>query len=530
MTRDGSVDAGTWFLDEPPTSRQSRSALTAIAVLVLAFVVLVPFAGEPLPHFNGFIPAVDAMIFITDFITSALLLSHFSIYPSRALLALASGYLFTALIVIPHALAFAGAFPPIENLGGGPQTTLRLYLIWHLALPAALLVYVWLNNRRGTNAPMRLSTQSAIGLSAVSVLCLVCGFVWIDIVGDKFLPSFYVGNPNEPGRLWPWVTQFPMLICVLALAALWARRRSALDQWLIVVAFASIVELALTARFGNAPFSLGFYTGRIFSLVTSTVVLTVMLVETTNLYSRLVRSNMALERERENKLMNVQAVIAAIAHEVRQPIGAITLNADAAHRWLQRTPPGQEEAREALNEVKKEGLRVSEVFDGLRALFGKVDQDRQSVDVNDIILSVFRSLEGQLNDHGVAVHRELTAELPPIAGHSGQLREVILNLVSNALEAMRSTTNRSRVLHVRTEVRERDTIAVAIKDTGPGIDPKKLAGIFGAFFTTKTQGTGLGLAICHMIVERHGGQLTASSDGESGALFQFTLPIEGTKT
>jgi len=228
--------------------------------------------------------------------------------------------------------------------------------------------------------------------------------------------------------------------------------------------------------------------------------------------------------------MNVQAIIAAIAHEMVQPLGAITANAGAAVRWLERTPPDQDEARAALNRIKNEGHRASEVFDSIRALFGKVNQERQPIDVNNIILSVIHSLEGQLNDQEVAVHRELAAKLPLIAGHSGQLREVIFNLVTNALEAMRSTTNRSRVLHVRTELRDRDTITVEIQDSGPGIDPTKLAGIFGAFVTTKTHGTGLGLAICHMIVERHGGQLTASSDGKSGALFRFILPIEGTKT
>lgn len=242
--------------------------------------------------------------------------------------------------------------------------------------------------------------------------------------------------------------------------------------------------------------------------------------------ARLAHANMMLERERENKLVSAQAIIAAIAHEIRQPLVAITTNAGAALRWLGRTPPDQDEARAALDQIKNEGLRAGEMFDGIRALFGKVDQERQPVAVNDIILSVIHSLEGRLNDHGVVVHRELAAELPLIAGHSGQLREVIFNLVNNALEAMRSTTNRNRVLRVRTQLRDRDTIAVAIQDTGPGIDLNKLAGIFGAFVTTKMYGTGLGLAICRMIVERHGGQLTASSDGKSGALFQFILPIK----
>jgi C4-dicarboxylate-specific signal transduction histidine kinase len=125
----------------------------------------------------------------------------------------------------------------------------------------------------------------------------------------------------------------------------------------------------------------------------------------------------------------------------------------------------------------------------------------------------------------VVVHRELAPELPLIAGHRAQLREVIYNLVNNALEAMRSTTSRNRVLHVRTESRE-NAIAVAIQDSGPGIDPNSLTGIFSAFITTKAHGTGLGLAISRMIVERHSGRLTASSDGQSGALFQFVLPVE----
>jgi signal transduction histidine kinase len=109
--------------------------------------------------------------------------------------------------------------------------------------------------------------------------------------------------------------------------------------------------------------------------------------------ARLARSNMLLERERENKLMNVQAALAAIAHEMRQPLAAITTNAGAAGRWLQRTPPDKDEAWAALDRIKDEGLRASEVFDNIRALFGKVNQERHLVDVNNIILSVIRSLD-----------------------------------------------------------------------------------------------------------------------------------------
>jgi C4-dicarboxylate-specific signal transduction histidine kinase len=210
-------------------------------------------------------------------------------------------------------------------------------------------------------------------------------------------------------------------------------------------------------------------------------------------------------------------------------LAAIATNASAALRFLGRVPPDHDEVRAALNRIIGDSHRTSEVFDGIHALFGKVSQERQQpIDMNEIVLDVLQSLRGELKDHRVATRPDLTSELPLVGGHRGQLREIIFNLVHNALEAMATTTNRSRVLEVRTELRGHDAIVVSVQDSGPGIDPRQLDGIFGAFITTKAHGTGLGLAICRMIAEHHGGQLTASSDGYSGALFQFVLPIEFT--
>jgi len=242
---------------------------------------------------------------------------------------------------------------------------------------------------------------------------------------------------------------------------------------------------------------------------------------------RLALSNMILERERDNKLMNAQALTASIAHEVRQPLAAIVAGGSAALRFLEKAPPDHDEARALLKRIIREGHRTGEVFDSIRTLFRKIDQGRQPIDVNEIINGVLQSLRGELKDHGVAVRAELT-ELPLIDGHRNQLQQVIFNLVHNALEAMDTATDRSRVLRVRTELRGRDAIAVAVEDSGPGIDPKRLESIFSAFITTKSHGMGLGLAICRMIIEHHGGQLTAASDGKNGALFQFVLPVEST--
>jgi len=299
-----------------------------------------------------------------------------------------------------------------------------------------------------------------------------------------------------------------------------------LDQWLMVAVVALITELAVGALFNSVRFAVGWYAGRMFSLVTSAVVLVALLAETTTLYARLAGSYLRLQRERNNKLINLEAMAATIAHEVRQPLAAMRLDSDAALTLLDTAPPNVEAARSALTDVVSNSDRASQVLEDIRVLFGKATQTRTPVDVNETALEALRVLRAELKNRGVAVRLELATELPLIMGHRGQLREVFLNLVHNALEAMDERADRARMLQVITQRRDTDAIVVAVQDTGPGIDPKRLNAVFDAFATTKSQGMGLGLAICRTIIERHGGQLTAFSDGKNGALFQFVLPCE----
>ena len=237
------------------------------------------------------------------------------------------------------------------------------------------------------------------------------------------------------------------------------------------------------------------------------------------------RSLTDLQRERDNKLMNLEAMAASIAHEVRQPLSAIATSGNAALRFLGRTPPDHKEVRSSLSRIISNSHRASQVFDNIRALFGKVDKGHELIDMNEIVLEVLHTLRGELKDRVITVRTELTSQLPLVMGHRGQLHEVLLNLVRNAIEAMDAIKDTRRVLQARTERHDgRAEIVVAIEDSGPGIDPEKLDGIFDAFVSTKPQGMGLGLAICRMIIDRHGGQLSASSGKRRGAVFQFILP------
>jgi signal transduction histidine kinase len=252
-------------------------------------------------------------------------------------------------------------------------------------------------------------------------------------------------------------------------------------------------------------------------------------LSTSNLAFSIMRdmSQRLRKRARETELMNIDAITASIVHEIKQPLSAISANSSAARRFLGKTPPDVQEARGCLIRIVDGVRQTSEILDGIRSLFRRADQVREQIDVNEITLEVLKPMGAELKDR-VTILSELTTRVPLVDGNKRQLQEVIVNLVRNAMEAMDDTTDRNRVLLVKTEQRSGDAIVLSVQDTGPGIDPKNLESIFDAFVTTKSGGMGLGLAISRMIVEQHGGQLTASSDGKNGALFQLVLPAAAT--
>ena len=327
-----------------------------------------------------------------------------------------------------------------------------------------------------------------------------------------------------------WETVVPVALLFPMLLWLAARFRPVFSAAAVFLVSMAVVSTAVfgIGHFGDAALPLGERIPQaqaaILFVALGAYLLAALFAERRDSETRLARANLMLERERDNKLMSAEAITAAIAHEVRQPLASISTNASAASRWLARVPPDPHEARAALARIQNESHRTSEVFDAIRALFRTGDGVRHAISINEIIGEVLQLLRGELQEHAVEVRSEL-AELPPIEGHKGQLRQVIFNLLHNAIEAMDATVDRKRVLRVTTQVRNSDAVAVAIEDSGAGIDPEKLDRIFTAFVTTKSQGMGLGLAICRMIIEQHGGHLTASSDGKTGALFEFAVPI-----
>ena len=291
----------------------------------------------------------------------------------------------------------------------------------------------------------------------------------------------------------------------------------------MVVAFVYIGELAFSGLLPSVRFSLGFYAGRAFSIIAASILLIILLAENTRLYVLLARSHATLQRERDSKLMNFEAIVAAISHEVKQPLGTIELNSSSAQFILDHTPADVREMREIIDDTKDAARRINETLAGFRSLFGRIEQNRQPVDMNEAILEVLKLSGTELTDQGISPRTKLTTELPTIYGNRNQLHQLIYNLVHNAIEAMSATTNTEHTLEIRTSILDRTAIVIEIQDNGPGIDPQKLDSVFEAFVTTKPQGMGLGLAICRKIVEHHEGQISASPVKPQGTLFRIEL-------
>jgi signal transduction histidine kinase len=511
----------------PPTPKQRRIALAIVLMMLAAFVATAPFGTIQLPRSAAFVEAFKTILFVNDLITATLLFAQFSILLWPSLLALASGYLFTALIAIPYALTFPGLFSPTGLLGAGYQTAGWLYLAWHCGLPLAVIAYASLtNNDRAAKDSSFASPRAAVAWSVAIVVATVCGLTWGAVAADAVLPKLFLDQVH----ISPFGRQISVamaLLSMVALALLWIRRRSVLDLWLMVVLAAWLLEIAFFVVFTALRFSLAFYTSRIYAVVTASIVLLVLLAETTTLYIRLARSTVIQRREREGRMMSMDAMSASIAHEMSQPIGAMMASADAALLWLAKTPPDVVNVRASIERIAADGRRAGELIASVRTLFRNSGAKEETVDVNALIREVLAIEHGELAHRRIQLKVDLGPAIPQVSFDRIQLQQVVLNLITNAVEAMSAVTDRPRVLHVTSQGLGQDQVLVAVADSGAGIDRKTIEQIFEPFFTTKSRGMGLGLWICRTIVENHNGRLTAASEPGRGSVFRIVLPRDG---
>jgi signal transduction histidine kinase len=214
---------------------------------------------------------------------------------------------------------------------------------------------------------------------------------------------------------------------------------------------------------------------------------------------------------------------ASLAHEIKQPITAAVMDANACVRWLRRDLPDVMEASGAASRMVAAVTRAAAIMDRVRSLYGRGAPEREAVDVNEVLREMTVLLEDAAARHSVSIRAELDLGLPRTPADRVQLQQVLMNLMLNGIEAMREAGGE---LVAASKTIERGQLLISVSDSGVGFSVDEAERIFEAFFTTKPHGTGLGLSISRRIIESHGGRLWASPNAGRGAVFQFTLPGE----
>jgi C4-dicarboxylate-specific signal transduction histidine kinase len=230
------------------------------------------------------------------------------------------------------------------------------------------------------------------------------------------------------------------------------------------------------------------------------------------------------ELARASSMTSIGALTASIAHEITQPLAAIVSNADSCLIWLANNQPNLDKARRAAERIVKDGHRAAEVIQSIRAQARRSASEMVLLDLNRLIADTLELMQAELQRHEVLLETKLLDDLALIKGDHTQLQQVIVNLVTNAIEAISTSRRSPRIIRVSTESNENGDVLTRVEDSGSGIDLPVLDRIFDPMFTTKPEGMGLGLSICRSIVEGHRGRLWVSPNPAGGSIFQFSIP------
>jgi signal transduction histidine kinase len=509
----------------PASVQQRRVALGIVVFFSVVFALVIPFAPRQVGRLDAFIPVVHTLICVTDLITAVLLFAQYSVQPQRALLALASGYICGGLLAFFLTLEFPGAYSATGSLlGGGSSGAAWLFNFWRITFALAVIAYVLLKDANDTASQLTKNKPSrAIAATIACALAVTAGLTWLGTAGNGYLPSLYDGtqqaasNQYLAGALW--------LLNVMALVLLLARTRTILDVWLAVTVIMALPDFSLAFFYSALRFSLGWYTARSYAMIASFTVLIVLLVETTMLYARLASAITLQRRERSHRVMSVDEATSAIAHEINQPLGAISLNCETALKYLETTPLDVEELRSCLTDAINDSNRANEIVTSVRALFKTTARRRKMVEINRLVREVLRMVENDLHAHGVSVSTELQEDAPEVVGNPIQLQQVILNLVKNGIDAIAVGPTTRKAIRLMTAYDGKSAVSIYVQDSGPGITLDKETHVFDPFYTTKPAGMGLGLSISRRIIEDHGGNLRLTETTSKGCIFEIILPV-----
>jgi two-component sensor histidine kinase len=376
------------LLTTSPTLRQRQAALVVVVLQFVACAVVAPFPAH-LPRIDSFVPVILAIIFVADFMTAVLLFSHTTIVASRAILILANGYLFSALIVIPHALTFPGAFAP-EGLLGGIQSSAWLNIFWHLGFLAAVAGYASLKDGKPRSDAVSTSAPAAFFLSLAIQIGVVCALTWGVTAGDRYMPRLFLSDLTY-APLVHYAAGALVLISVFVLLLMWTRRTSVLDLWVMVTICMLISEMALVTLGMTARFYLGWYVTRTLAVAVSTVVLVALLAEAMRLNVEVLKANILFRRERDH----TNLLISELDHRVKNvlaSVSAIALRTQESSRTMDEFVAAlngriksMASTHELLSHGRWQGVPLAELIRGELAPYATAGNTR--IDGPDVILN-----------------------------------------------------------------------------------------------------------------------------------------------
>ncbi|HEX5686086.1 MAG TPA: response regulator [Ideonella sp.] len=567
----GLVDDRPVFLSTLTAQRsQSRLALAVTVVSAALFLLMVPFAKQPLAPVWGFIPIYESALVVSDLITAALLFGQFAILRSRALLVLAGGYLFTACLAAVHAMTFPGLFAPNGLLGAGAQTTAWLYMLWHAGFPLAVLIHVGQMRRPPEAALWRGSTASAVLGCVALVLALTVGCGLLTTVGREALPGIMQGNRYTPAMI--FVVGSVWLLSAVALVALWRQQpRTVLGLWLMVVMCAWLFDIGLSAVFNAGRFDLGFYAGRIYGLLAANFVLIVLMLENSRLYAGLVDAH-ARERQKSADLQRLNArlddsnhqleqasrfkseFLANMAHELRTPLNAVIgfselLKDEQVGRLLDK----QKRFASLIFDSGHHLLSlINDILDLSKVEAGKMSLDLESIEPNTFLRACLALFDEVVERRDLRLHFDAMPTKGRVLVDARKLRQIVYNLLSNAVKFTPNggdirlsvrLVNRGAPWHAAppdTVARvlplpeasdgNLDLLEILVTDSGRGMRGEDLPQLFEAFQQLHSPeqaehvGTGLGLALVSRFAALHGGTVGVASAPGRGSQFGVWLP------
>jgi signal transduction histidine kinase/CheY-like chemotaxis protein len=510
--------------------------------LFVAFCALIPFARVSLPRIEAFIPIYDSIFALSNLLTAGFLLVGFSRSRLRAVLVLASGYLFISLMALPHMAAFPGLFSASGLLGGGPQTSAWLNTFRCAGFPLFAICYAALkaHEARRTRSPPDSGGQVATGAAgAVAGVCLLTLFA---TAGHRLLPRLMDGDGYTTTMMTVGVSA--TLLCILALAILGSRSPySILDLWLMVVLCAWLFGIVLSAVINTGRFDIGFYAGRLFGMLAASVVPIAFLVEAARVYGRLEEAR-ALAEESNAELARSQAELAqaqrleaigqltgGVAHDFNNLLTVVIGNLELIARSGGDAAKIERLAQSAMKAARRGEHLVRQLLTYARRQINHP----QIVNLNQLITNVENLMHRVIGEQ-VEVVSLLSPVLAPVRIDPAQFETAMLNLAINSRDAMAGggritiETQNVTVDQQRAgndpEITPGPYVTIAVSDSGTGMSPAILSRAFDPFFTTKEagKGSGLGLSQVYGFAKTAGGHVTIYSELGIGTTVKLYLP------